>query len=364
MASGTSSKAITLFPSGGTPAIISGSSTSSIGRLIDPYPVQIIGFDPLTRCDENECRSFNGGCYISPVFGTVGTTGSTYENDLTSYFIDDQMERTVIFVLQKLDIVYNVWNDLINVASTSHYSYPFTAGYGTFFNYGDFPAHPTYIGFQLNWGSVITINGGGIYRIKIYSPAVILGGTPIDPNPYLSKPNPFPYCYTGSAFRALPFSCDAANYTVKFEANASGKIGSHLSNAYVFDLCGINLYDSVRVNGIFKEVNPTVTEEYLEYQNGLMDLASAEIVLKYQYESKMLPEYVYKRLFVYGTLTSSLFASDYNFSNARNNIKLLPVVMKSIDVTNNKSNRQTSVVIPCESGIQSIIKSTSCDPIQ
>lgn len=345
---------VPLTPTGGTTGSAVGSMSSVIiiaGR--NGPPIQICGFIPLTDCSITECRTFNGSCHINPVFGTMGVIGGNYVNDVNSFFLSDSFKRVAIFILQKLDPALNVWNDSATIGSTLPSMFPFSSAYGTFYSYGFFSGQPKYFGININWGNVLSLKGSGVYRLKIYSPNSILG-----------RAKPYPYCLTSEAFRLSPFNCNVANHTVKFEANQTGMIGSHNSDKNVFDLCGINLYDSVRVNGIFREVSPTKIDEYLEYQTGIMDLVNAKLVLKYIWESQMLPEYIYKRLMTYGGLSGSAFVSDYNLSNSRYDIKLLPIIMKSMEIEPNKANRQTPVKIQCESGIQSIIKSTSCNLIK
>lgn len=329
-------KPVVLTPVGGSAGSATGSISISSAATLRAFPIQICGFVPLTNCATTECRTFNGGCYINPVYGNIGDINSTYQNDLNSFFINDSLRRIYKIYLQKVDALGN-WTQVADLLSS--------VTYGTNHAFGSLTGHATYMGYTINWGYVLTHLGTGTYRVNFYS----------------NVAGSLPYCFNSEPFRLMPFNCNAANHTVKFEANQSGMIGSHNSDTTVFDLCGITLYDSIRVNGIFREVSPTKIDEYLEYQTGAMDLVNAKLVLKYIWESQMLPEYIYKRLMTYGGLSGSAFASDYNISNSRYDIKLLPIIMKSMEIEPNKANRQTPVKIQCESGIQSVIKSTSCN---
>lgn len=332
----TATRPVVLTPVGGSVGTAVGAISTTAAATLRALPVQICGFVPLTNCSTTECRSFNGSCYINPVYGTIGVSTSAYENDLNSFFINDTLRRRYKIYLQKVDSAGN-WVQVADLLST--------VTYGISHIFGSFPTHPTYMGFTINWGYVLTHQGSGIYRLNFTS----------------NVAGNLPYCDYSEPFRLMPFNCNAANHTVKFEANQSGMVGSHNSDTSVFDLCGITLYDSIRINGLFREVSPTKIDEYLEYQTGAMDLVNAKLVLKYLWESQMIPEYIYKRLMVYGGLSGSMFASDYNLSNSRYDIKLIPIIMKSLEIEPNKANRQTPVKIQCESGIQSIIKSTSCN---
>lgn len=346
MPTSISASPVVLTPAGGSSGYVTGGLSTATASLVTVNPIQLLGLSPLTPCAATECRTYNGSCYINPVFGTVNVAKSSYENDLNTWFINDSLGRLYDVVLQKADLSFKTWSDVATMATSASS----VTTYGTNYKYGYFSTSPPksrYFGFQINWGNVLTIKGGGVYRVLFRTSA--------------NDRSKFPYCLASETFRLYPFNCNKANYTVKFEINSTGKVGSHLSDGNVFDICGATFYDSIRVNGRFIETNPTTSENYLEYQTGLMDLTSGEVILKYEWESKLLPEYIYKRLFVYGTLSGRMYASDYNLDNPRYDIKQISIIIKSMNMEKTKGNRQLPVVIQCEAGIQSIIKSTSCD---
>ena len=336
---------IILVPSGGVPSSVSGGTSANNAKPVTLDVAQLLGFIPMSDCDASECRVFNGNCYINPVFGTINAISSTYENDYSTFFFYDSLHRLYEWVLQKKDEHYNTWSDVATMGNT----------YGTKYNYNYFGStHPYYFGFQLNWGAVLTLQGAGIYRVKLKTTLV-----------YEQRNPKKKYCKVSEPFRLLPFNCNVADVTVRFETTNTGNMGSHLSNGDVFDLCNMTLYDSIRLPGFFGHKKGSYSETILEYQTGLIDVVRDETVLKYNYQSRLLPQYIHDRFMVYGMMANALYVSDYNRSNSDYNIKQFRIHKAgNYEPVPNKANRLTFVSVDFVAGIQSIIKSTSCDKIK
>jgi hypothetical protein len=328
---------IRLVPGGGSVGSISGRLSVSEPRKDTVYPMQVVGFIPLTPCDYSECRVFNGHCYINPVFGTIGATKPSYDNDSSSFFINDSLGRPALWTIQKLNVRLNKWETL--------YSSSAPTGSGTYYPYGSFPSHLNYTGLVLNWGHVLSAVGAGFYRIIITA----------------TKDGSFPYCLVSETFHLLPFSCELANHTVKFEAQISGKIGSIDIDGFVFDLCGMNLYDSIRMKGFFGHEKSSYDSVELEYNTGLIDPVRDEILQKFTWESHLMPKYLHDRFKTYGLMADILLVSDYNFNNSDYNIKGKRVVKAgAYDPIYYKGNTQAKVKVDFKEGIQGVIKSSSC----
>lgn len=342
---------VDLTPTGGTTGLITGGFTTGVAQELTVLPIQLAGFIPLTDCSAEECRTYNGQCYKNKVLGSYNINSSTYENDLSTFFLYDAMRRIANFTLQKLDERLQVWNDQALIGSTYPLLYPFSPSYGTFYGYGYFTTHPNYMGVQINWGNVLTVSGPGVYRLKVVAPSNIAG-----------FPAAFPYCMTSEAFTLLLFDCEVADRTAKFEANNSGKLGSHLSNGTTYDLCNATFYDSIRLPGFFGHKKGGYDRVQLEYQNGLIDPVRDENILKYQWLSRFLPQYIHDRFMAYGMMADSIFVSDYNYNNSDYNIRKKRIVADGgYEPVYNAMNRLSDVKVDFKEGIQSIIKSTSCD---
>jgi hypothetical protein len=131
----------------------------------DEWVINKTGADGLSQptftlmpCDD-ECRD---ECisYSNPVFGVVGATEGTYENDVNSFLIDaaliDALDTAQLrFIIQKQ--VGSIWSDLGFLDDSL----------GEETDFGSVTSHPTYQGYAINWGKVLSRFGEGCYRVKV-----------------------------------------------------------------------------------------------------------------------------------------------------------------------------------------------------
>lgn len=329
---------IQLTPSGGNQMDAMGASKYDSPAYTRILPViQLLGFVPLTQCSATECRDWNDDCYVNRVFGTVSETLSTYENDINTFMVNNTLDWRSIPVLQKKNEASGVWSDVANLSST----------YGTFYNNGDIPGHQKYTGIRLNWGAVLSLHGSGYYRVKfnLYAPNVGLTD-----------------CLISEQFYLLPFSCKAADRTVKFEITTTGKVGSIDIDGYVYDICDYFFFDSIRVPGFFGYETTQYEEIQLEYQTGLIDQVRDEAIQKFKFFGRPMPKYLHDRLKSYGLMANKLLVSDYNYNNSDYSIRQKQVVKAGgYEPKYDKTTRLSSVTVDFREGIQGVIKSTSCE---
>lgn len=329
---------IQLTPSGGNAMNNMGGATAGRPAYTRMLPViQLLGFVPLNSCSATECRTWNDDCYVNRVFGTVSETLSTYENDISTFMVNNTLDWRSVPVLQEKNEGSGVWSDVANLSST----------YGTFYNNGSIVGHQKYTGIRLNWGAVLALHGSGYYRVKfnLYAPKVGL----ID-------------CLISEQFYLMPFSCKAADRTVKFEIYTTGKVGSIDTDGYVFDLCNYTFFDSVRVPGFFGYETTQYDEITLEYQTGLIDPVRDEAIQKFKFFSRPMPKYLHDRLKSYGLMANTLLVSDYNYNNSDYAIRQKQVVKAGgYEPKYDKATRLSSVTVDFREGIQGVIKSTSCE---
>ena len=138
-----------------------------ISPLVGLLPTQVLGLVPLLPCVPTDCRILADKsifCYLNPVFGTSGSAGTSYTNDLNSFFLNYQGSGSVQFTIQRQStIFYNNdpngdWTTVATIANSA---------YGTYYPIGSIPGQPTYLGFIVNWGLVLAAFGPGIYRISV-----------------------------------------------------------------------------------------------------------------------------------------------------------------------------------------------------
>lgn len=347
-----SESAVTLTPSGGTSGLITGGLIQATISEPTVYPIQVIGFVPLVPCDPTECRFYEGDCYFNPAFGSAGVNGSSYENDVQPFYIYDEMHRKTFWSMQKLNITMGKWEDIARVGATI--GVPTSSSYGTFYTYGTWPLFPKYQGYQVNWGHVLTMNGPGKYRVKVETASTSY-----------TAPQPFPYCLASEPFDVQWWDCERANGTVKFEAYQSGRIGSITQDGYVFNLCGVSFYDSLRHPGFFGHEKSSDDEILLEFQSGRIERVRDESIQKFTYSSRPMPKYIHDRFKMYGRLSDDLYVSDYNWNNADYDLRRKGIVKASgYEPIYPKRSRLATVKTEFKERIQGAIKSSSCPPRQ
>ncbi len=330
---------VIVTPTGGTSASAMGAVITATAQMVSLSPQQIIGFVPLTDCTFVECRTWRNDCYYNPVFGVTSAKTASYENDMNSFFILDPLRRTVKFRLFRLSNGVAVQVNS-NMNST----------YGTIKAYGSIPTNPNYTGIILNWGAVLALHGAGFYVVVLSTASSIPDNN-----------NRQPFCKWSEPFKLLPFTCNLAHRTVKFESTNSGKLGSITEDGVVYDLCGFSYYDSIRVPGFFGEEKTSYNTTELEYQNGLIDLVSDEALQTFTFRSRLLPKWLHDRMKAYMGMADKTLVSDYNRNNADYNIK-----RKYIRVNGpwepkwNGQNLLSSVEVQFKEGIESVYKSISC----
>ena len=157
------------------------------------------------------------------------------------------------------------WNGSawVNIATLTDNTYGIFYAFEFFVN----DAGEKFIGYQLNWKDVLTINGEASYRIKCNVTDVFSGtGAEYSNN----------YCL-------LQFTNGRADKTVKIEYYLSGQLGM-TDDKLVRDLGELNWYNSIRLYGFFGFPSSTYESDYIQYSNGqkvwVEDSQEAEYTLK------------------------------------------------------------------------------------
>lgn len=325
-------------------------------KFVHLNPIQICGLVPMHDCAASECRQYDSfnGCKPNPVFGNIvsskAITTSTYENDFNRFSIDvsiysqNTSATTVTWKLQKC--VKSIWTTVATLNNNN---------YGKFIPLNTYSTHKTYSEYLINWGLVLQLQGVGIYRITCNTSMRTLQG-----------------CLSSDSFWLRAWNCMLAAGTVKFEYNATGKIGDALNQGKVFDLCAINYYDSIRLYGFFGQDKITKYEnERYEYGNGLQDDFKDKAWREYVFDGKLWGHEYHQRFQIYammagtGSSTSSaLFVSDYNVQNPDYAIKQLQIIKDSAyepEYHVKNWNRLQNVQLKFQPATQSMIKSLCCD---
>lgn len=369
---------VILIPSGGSSMTSTGALGSSSTFTSRQIISQVVGLVPLTDCDAEECR-WQQRCDWLPVFGNieggVPENDPSYKNDFNTFLINYPSYTTgnpaVAWYLQKATNPYLSpgveedwnWDDVAVLQDNT---------YGVIYKLGDIAAFPLYTGYAVNWAKVLDAFGEGFYRIKaaiikVKVQIVIYGGIPV---PIIDTEEE--KCLASEIFKCMAWDCDRADGTVKFETSITGSVGSATEYKKVFNLCGVDWYDSIRVPGFFGYPGvPKYIETLLEHQNGQIDEINNKALRRFTYHSFYLPRWVHERFEVYGMMADTIFVSDYNINNSDYSIKrkgvrpagnYLPNYLdpKRFQRTMLHRQRTSDVKVDFREDTESLIKSLCC----
>jgi hypothetical protein len=308
-------------------------------------PFQVAGLIPMHPCDAEDCRKYDIGrcCYKHKAFGyTQGGNvpgDSTYENDRSNFTVDvgvfgTNPAATCIFTIERC--AGGRWEQITTIINNT---------YGTYEALGTIAGHPTYAMFYVNWGKVLQDFGPCSYRVVAVSALGELR-----------------YCLASEEVELREFHCFFADKTVKLETVLTGQHGSATNRGYVFDLCGLEFKDSIRIPGFFghREI-PEYMEVLNKYQNGKIIQVRDEAVETFKLFTRMVPEEIHYRISVYVMMADQAAVSDYNWSNPDYSIRRLRIRKNGGYKPERAAGvRESDVVIEFKAGIQNIIASLCC----
>jgi hypothetical protein len=213
----------------------------------------------------------------------------------------------------------------------------------------------------------IAFNGGGQYNSfnsKIDSGSIAIQNS-------VTAASTIVACKCSDIFWLRKWNCDQANGTVKFECWNDGVIGDIDNDYLVFDLCGMNLYDSCRYYGFIGDEKTSYDRVDLEFQSGLIDPIRNKALQKFKYNSKMMPKPYHDRFKVYCLMANTILGSDYTTYNADYFIKRKTFIAaggyepnyyhnKFHDRSMQYRARMADVSLDLAEGVQSVIKSICC----
>lgn len=324
-----------------------------VGAAFTSKTTQKVGAIPMFYEDESDARENLVACeYINPVFGKVGETAPSYENDFSSFLIEYSVYMSmntsknkiktppnVVFSLQKMS--GSVWATVATLSNDA---------YGRRYPLGSIAGHHSYVGYSLNWGVVLANHGAGCYRVRItetQKPANQVG-------------------FISESFALLAYSAERARSTVKFEYWLSGKIGDVRTDYGIHNLDGMWWYDSIRIKGKFgNESVAEYREVFMEWGSpyqGKMDRVKDEAVQQFELQTHPLPKYIHERLSIYAMMSNSLLVSDYNVFNSDYGIKRLAVIKDGAyepEYYDDRRRRLSSASVKFKRAVQGVIK-TNC----
>ncbi len=338
--------------------------------------IQIVGLIPVYPCDSEDCRKqCEPFCaYKNPVFGQtfpgLGVAGfatkSTYENDFNSWYFDFPLIKknptgfTVTFSIEKY--ISGAWVTSLPFINNS---------YGILYNFGSIAGHPTYKGLSVNWGAVLKAKGEGCYRLKVD----VSYKTLIWARNYFNEPTLVTYtaCAATPIFDLKEWDCKRAHGTAKFEIWNTGIIGDPYKDYFKHDLCGVLLFDSLRVRGFLGyPKSPTYKMDNNKWgppKQGKIERVRDEQIQQWEYKSGLLPEYIHTRFSTFAMMCDEMLGSDYNINNSDWTVKRKSIIKTPnasyeptfLDATADWYKRNKAhVTVLFNRGVQSVEKYNCC----
>lgn len=312
-------------------------------------PRQIAGLVRMYACDAEECRSWPDPCcyrlvFYGEIIAGVPTSTSTYENDVNSFVVEMSLyaansNATLTWTLEKcVNVRTCEWDSVATLNNNN---------YGTYYALGSIVNHSKYGKYEVNWGKVLKLQGVGMYRIKATTNLGSRSG-----------------CLVSEPIEVRAWDCERAHGTVKFESRLSGMIGDFYNKPKMFDLCGMNHHDSIRVSGMFGNESSEYQTERDEYPNGLVQQTRDEQVQIYTFQSGLWPKWVHDRLKTYGLMAYQTLVSDYNINNSDYEIRQMLIVKDgahSPEYFDKDWLRRSDVNLTFKAGYQSLVTSQCCN---
>jgi hypothetical protein len=199
--------------------------------------------------------------------------------------------------------------------------------YGTFYAFGFFvnDSNESFIGYQIEWKKVLTLQGAGGYKVKCIPTLAIGGSGSLFSNPYCLKQ------YTDSL----------ANGTVKIEYNLNHINGLSSDDTKIADYGTLNWYNSLRLGGFFGFPTSTYSTEFIQYNNGERVWVKDEQEPEYVLKLRPQPAFVHDIMRTDVLQGDAILITDYNSRNAQTFIQ--KAVIKNGDYAPDWKRLQTKL---------------------
>ena len=237
--------------------------------------------------------------YEAPVFGIDKQGGI----DTSSVVFKKQIPTD--------SIVWSLLKDGVNIATLNNNAL------GTY--YPTFESQPDQLGFVLNWNTVLTTHGPGVYQIQAVR------------NQLGSVSTTLSY-----KFDLMPFTEEMANNTVKIDTYQNGNIKSS-----PIDYTGMNWLQSIRIRGTFGdkqpklEINNFKSSTYEKQQ--IRDIVTNEYTLT----TELLIADVANKLIYDCLLGNKVLVSDYRLFN-QEIYRNIPLVWTGIESNHKQDNTKST----------------------
>lgn len=197
--------------------------------------------------------------------------------------------------------------------------------YGTF--YDGFTTQPLYIGWLADWTLIFNAFGGGQYQVKVTTNILSVETT-----------------FESRYFRLYLWDAELANRTVKIESYQNGNIES--SEFDYTDLIDGGWYSSIRLRGIFGQMNATIERDIYQDSSYRTIQNRDNVIREYTLQCEIIPETIYDRIATSDMLGNEIYITSYDLLQEQKYQKF-PVVPESYNdaIYNNNGGLNFSITM-------------------
>jgi len=256
-------------------------------------------------------------CEAQSVFtDNIGT--DSFKNDITAVMFKYPATYSAITLILQQNIS-GAWTDVDTLNDNTN---------GVFYAYGFIEDEDgnKYIRYELNWYLIYGINGEGTFRVKTVETSVF--GTT---NNYSSE-----YCLS-------LYHANFADGTIKIEFYNNGLKGDFSDPTSFFDYSDLNLYNSIRLQGIFGFDSSEYEREFVEYDNGKRQWIKDEQQVNYILKLKPIDAITHNFVKIEVLQSDEIFITDYNKNNPNRHIQTPVIVDGSYEPRWNVAVKKASV---------------------
>ncbi len=301
-----------------------GEEAKQSGALLIPSSlVQVPSICEMVRCP-----------YTLEVYADIANPDIEANNDKSDfYFPGNSGISSISLTLEKL--INGVWTTSVIIINST---------YGDFFAFGkhpDFSGNPfiddfgnRYTGVFLNWLTVLTNKGYGMYRMKIIYTDIFTNVTTL---------------YSQSQYNLRPWSCDITDGTIRIDSLNQGLRGTLTDNTAQIDYStGWN--SQIRLRGIFLYTGSSYNKEFNQYGDSQYNINKPiihEQIPKYSLTKLYVPAWIVWYLSTNVNQADEIRITDYNSANRFALIKT-PVISEgdiNIDPNNLMDSSQNILVM-------------------
>jgi len=268
-----------------------GDVCTQLFNVISSAPVEPIDVLNLPNSTVTDC------CFSLPVLATLSGTIDA-ENDQSSFLVARELNITNVDL--KLDKwVGGAWSEVAALTDNSYgtnYEWQFyqsTNPDGSIFQ--------NYIGYKLNWQSVLNAFGSGSYRISTVE-------TPIsgsDINNYSNE-----WCLK-------IYTAERADGTVRLSYIQNGINGDANDYNLLNDYANLDWFNQMRIPAFFGLETATYEREFVEYTNRQRKWITDQQEKEFSMNTKRLPAEIHNVLKTDVLQADQIIINDYNKNNAQ-----------------------------------------------